>query len=222
MIATALRTLVFAAAIAYPCFAAEPTAAQEATDALYDSFTITPATPAGQAPRWQKEIVFYLHLLSDDRNSGDLLQDLLDDGRNDDVLFDSFFFYVRQLASNTSLDNRPTIDGNRAGLLIIEVENVEIPRRVDSRNQAAAFLRKGPNGERLCSLSVQWRDRAIQKAIIYVAGNVETAVAKRCVSEFIWRSFGFLGGSTSPTSWLDEALSEQQKVDFLKRLYARN
>jgi hypothetical protein len=163
MIVTALRTWMFAAALALLSLTAETTAAQESKDALYESFTITPATPTGQTPRWQKKVVFYLHRLSDERHrkSRDFLADLMDRDPNDDVLFDSLI-YVSRLTSKANLDWSPSIDGNRAVVLLFEAEDVEVPRIIDPQNQAIAFIRKDSNAKRLCSLSVQWRDRAIQ------------------------------------------------------------
>jgi hypothetical protein len=138
----------------------------------------------------------------------------------DDFIQGYGFQYAVKLTHPAGIEPHFELDRSRMTFAIKSADEVTPVSFGESLSgKTFGVMRVSDDNRPLCSLIVEWRGAFIRTAAINVRVSASRSEVVRCINELVWRSFGFLGDMGEPTTWLDQTLTEDQKIKLLKRLY---
>jgi hypothetical protein len=189
----------------------------------FESYSGLPTTLDGRTIRWKNDVHVTVTLPPIDKvgNFDDLGQ--LRDMASLQMAALASTLYAKELASAAGLQYLGEGDG-QSSISVNVVDQLQPVSRVSqsATTHVVGIVKQDSVGQDLCSLRLTWLGRFIQFAWIEIKSSAPESDGKRCVSELIWRSFGFLGTSEIADPWVDDVLPESDKVELVKRLYAED
>jgi hypothetical protein len=198
---------------------ADATFADASADSTFESYSQLPPELGDGTIRWKDRVVIAVSVLPIEQADFDHPEQL---SRSAQLQFAalSSTIYAKTLADASGLRYSAAVGTTISVNVVGQILPVERPSS-SATTRTLGIVRNDGAGQAICSLRLTWAGGFIQFAWIEIKSSASKIDGERCLSELIWRSFGFPGKSKASDLWVDQTLSESEKVNLIKRLYGR-